>query len=147
MPGTRAAACVRPRRRASGGGGVRLWELHDEEGSAAVCVDGADCAAVRAHYVGDYREPETGARTPALAAGLGAPEAVEEVLERVGREAASVISHTELDLAVEVAQRDLDGGVGGRVHEGVSHEVGEHGTQLVRVAVDDGGGGGIDAYR
>jgi hypothetical protein len=40
------------------------------------------------------------------------PEALEDELELVGRDAAAVVAHVEADLAATTARSDLDGGAG-----------------------------------
>ena len=89
---------------------------------------GALAAATRPPWAstiaGDDGEPEPGAGAAALAARLGAPEAVEQRVAVVGRQAGAVVAHLEADLARRSRATGTSIGVpGGRVHERVAHQV------------------------
>ena len=127
------AGCLRPRR-GSASRRPRNGQGDDERGAPAVRVGGAHAPAVRADDRGDDREAEAGAALPALAAALGAPEALEQRVGVVRRQAGTVVAHLEADVPAVRGEDDLDRARGGRVHERVAQQVGEHLAQLVGVA-------------
>ena len=86
---------------------------------------------------GHDREAEAGAALAALAAALGAPEALEQRVGVVGGQAGAVVAHLEPDLLLPGADADVDRAPGGRVHERVAQQVAEHLAQLVGVAEHD----------
>src|SRR4051812_1073320 len=104
----------------------------DLEGGAAVWrVGGGDAATVAVDDPGDDREAEAGAVLAALAAALGAPEALEQRIGVPGRKARAVVADREAHRVLVTLDRDLDRRARRRVDERVAQQVGEHLAQLV----------------
>src|SRR5690349_10745592 len=81
---------------------------HGERGAAVRGVVCGDRAPVRVDDPGDDRQPQAGAVLATLAAALGAPEAVEDLLVGTGRQARAVVADLEDHGAVLTAGGDLD---------------------------------------
>ena len=120
--------------RAATGAGQR----HDERRAAALGVGGRHAAAVRGDDRRHDGEPEAGAALAALAPALGAPEALEQRVGVVGRQAGAVVAHLEAHVRAVGGDADLDRRLGRGVDERVAQQVGEHLAQLVGVAHHDG---------
>ena len=85
-----------------------------EAGAAVGGVLGVHAAVVRLDDPGHDREPEAGAGRPALAPGLGAPEAVEERVGIVRRQPRAVVADADPDVVAErvtVTSTGVAGGV------------------------------------
>jgi hypothetical protein len=95
---------------------------------------------------GDDREAETGAGAPALAAALGAPEALEQRAGIVGGQAGTVVADLEPDVAA-ARDRDLDRRALRRVDERVAQQIAEYLAQLMGIALHLGRLGGLELDR
>ena len=123
-------------------------EQHGEAGAAARRVGRADAAVVGLDDPGDDRQAEPGARLAALAAALGAPEAVEQ---RVGVRPPAARGRGRAPARARRRRRAATatsiGVPGGRVDDRVAQQVGEHLAQLVGVAEHRRAGRGVQADR
>src|SRR4051794_21434707 len=81
---------------------------HDERRATAGRVGGRHAAAVGVDDARDYRQSKARAGCAARAPALRAPEALEQLLAVVGRQARAMIANHQHDLAALARDADLD---------------------------------------
>src|SRR3954447_12292683 len=120
--------------RAAAPGGLRRRQAHDERRPAVGRVARLHPAVMGVDDPGDDRQAEPGAAAALLAAALRAPEALEQLVRVVGRQARAVVADLDAHLTVGAHGAQLDRRARRRVDERVAHEVRQDLAQLVGVA-------------
>ena len=131
--GYRCGSCYRGRSTVL----TRSRQDDGEDGSPTGAVSGRNRTAVLIGDTRHDREPESRSVTAARVIGL--PETVEDVLDRLVRQARTSIGHLDPGPSVTMPDPKRDRRTGRRVSHRVRHQIRDCLTQMVAIAEDDDG--------